>query len=205
MHKKWNKFYRQYGRFYLLPHEELEKAIGIFEKEDILNILDVGCGSGRHLIELAEKNFKVTGVDYSPAAAHEAEQWLHEKGLPGKVYIGDYKHDLKSFEDDEYDAVVSINSLQYLDSVKELEDIFVEINRVIKEGGKLFLVLPSNHSVIMQPTVPQIFVNENDLRSMLSAYFEIHELYEGNEKEWIVFATNKKNVPHEESNETVTE
>ena len=175
MHKKWNKFYRQYGRFYLLPHEELEKAIGIFEKENILNILDVGCGSGRHLIELAEKN------------------------------IGEYKHDLKSFEEDEFDAVISVNSLQYLDSVKDLEDILVEINRVTKEGGKLFLVLPSRHSIIMQPSVPQIFVNENDLRSILSAYFEIHELYEGNEKEWVVFATNKTNIPHEETNETVTE
>ena len=32
-------------------------------------ILDVGCGTGRHAVELARRGYRVTGVDLSPGHA----------------------------------------------------------------------------------------------------------------------------------------
>ena len=51
------------------------------------SILDIGCGTGRHSVELAKRGFAVTGLDLSvemPAQAHQAAEaagvtvnWLH--------------------------------------------------------------------------------------------------------------------------------
>lgn len=191
MHKTWNGFYQENDKFYLVEHEELEKAINVFKQKDTLAVLDLGCGSGRHLVTLAENDFLVTGLDYSPSAAHLAEEWLEEKGLQGKVYVSDFRKNLNSFKTDEFDAVVSIESLQYLDDEKELEDILGEINRILKKEGKLFLILPSKHSVILQPSVSQVLFDEDVLKSLLSAYFEINEFYQDQNKSWVIFATNK--------------
>lgn len=194
MHREWNKFYKNNGRFYLLPHPDIQRAIEKFKENDAFKVLDVGCGSGRNLVPLAQGNLMVTGIDFAPAAGHLAEEWLREKGLEGKVYIGDYKKDLVSFKKDEFDAVVSINSLQYVEEVKDLEDSLGEINRVLKENGKLFLVLPSPRTIIFQPQVTQSFFDKQIIESLLSAYFEIDEIYTDEDKAWVVFATNKRNV-----------
>ncbi|MNP23026.1 Ubiquinone biosynthesis O-methyltransferase [compost metagenome] len=64
------------------------------------SILDIGCGTGRHSIELAKRGFKVTGVDISQGMLAEAEkaaaeagvqvEWVHSDAV---TYIPDKKFD----------------------------------------------------------------------------------------------------------------
>ncbi|MBI4341894.1 MAG: class I SAM-dependent methyltransferase [Candidatus Omnitrophica bacterium] len=43
-------------------------------------LLDIGCGSGRHLLELAKRNYRMTGVDLSPEMiAYVAEEAKREQ------------------------------------------------------------------------------------------------------------------------------
>lgn len=44
-------------------------------------ILDIGCGTGRHTIELTRRGYKVTGVDLSHAQLKRAHEKAHELGL----------------------------------------------------------------------------------------------------------------------------
>ena len=44
-------------------------------------ILDVGCGTVRHAIELAQRGFRVTGVDVSKGMLNEARQNAAQKGV----------------------------------------------------------------------------------------------------------------------------
>ncbi|MBN2238299.1 MAG: class I SAM-dependent methyltransferase [Dehalococcoidales bacterium] len=44
-------------------------------------ILDIGCGTGRHSIELARRGFQVTGVDISAGMLAEAEKTAREEGV----------------------------------------------------------------------------------------------------------------------------
>ena len=45
------------------------------------NALDIGCGSGKSLIYLAERGFSGTGIDLSPAALAIAERDSRRRGL----------------------------------------------------------------------------------------------------------------------------
>ena len=46
-----------------------------------LRILDVGCGTGRHAIELAKRGYDVTGIDLSEAQLARARQKAEEAGV----------------------------------------------------------------------------------------------------------------------------
>ena len=58
----------------------IEKELG-FDKSK--RILDIGCGTGRHAIELAKRGYKVTGVDLSKSQLQRAK----EKASDAKVEI----------------------------------------------------------------------------------------------------------------------
>lgn len=56
----------------------IEKEIG-FDKT--LKILDVGCGTGRHAIELTKRGYSVTGIDLSESQLERAREKTESEGL----------------------------------------------------------------------------------------------------------------------------
>jgi len=44
-------------------------------------VLDIGCGTGRHSVELAKRGYRVTGVDLSPGMLAEARKTADEAGV----------------------------------------------------------------------------------------------------------------------------
>jgi len=56
----------------------IEKETG-FDKS--FRILDVGCGTGRHAIELAGRGYNITGVDLSPSQIKRAREKAQATGL----------------------------------------------------------------------------------------------------------------------------
>ncbi len=46
-----------------------------------INILDIGCGTGRHSIELSRRGYKVTGLDLSLSMLNKAKQKAEEAGV----------------------------------------------------------------------------------------------------------------------------
>lgn len=56
----------------------IEKEIS-FNKE--VRILDIGCGTGRHSIELARRGYHVTGIDLSPSMVKKANELARKENL----------------------------------------------------------------------------------------------------------------------------
>jgi len=52
-----------------------------FGPDKSIQILDIGCGTGRHAIELNRRGYRVTGIDLSPAQLNRARQQAAKAGL----------------------------------------------------------------------------------------------------------------------------
>ncbi|MBD3280664.1 methyltransferase domain-containing protein [Candidatus Dojkabacteria bacterium] len=187
MQKKWNKFFDSHGRFYMLPHEDITKFINLCKKHKLSKILDLGCGSGRHVVKLAEEGFDVFGIDKSPSAAALAEKWLHQKNLEAEVFVADFDDKQKDFEDESFDAVIAVNTLEYGES-GEFNSNLMQIYRLLKKDGLIFIVYRTEQSQLKHPDVPVQFMDEEKFRKTVKRHFKIAELYKDQAYNFVVFA-----------------
>ena len=92
------------------------------EARDDLHILDVGCGQGTQLLQLAELGYQVTGLDVSPRLLEQAERARDQ--LPGEVRSrvrliqGDIDH-LGDVLDCKYGVVLCHGVLMYMPSLRD--------------------------------------------------------------------------------------
>lgn len=92
-----------------LAHE-LPDLVSLFKKNKIKTILDVGCGTGDHVIALAKEGFKITGIDRSTLMIKEAKKRMTD--LPSHIkkritlVAGEYNDLAKPRIDKTYDCVM---------------------------------------------------------------------------------------------------
>ncbi len=101
-------------------------------KQDI-HLLDIGCGNGALLKELAAKLAKGVGVDVSENLLAHAKKL--STTYPNLSFIK-VTEPVLPFESNSFDVVVSLLALRYLD----WDPIFKEINRVLRKDGKLIII-----------------------------------------------------------------
>ncbi|MFT4689364.1 MAG: ubiquinone/menaquinone biosynthesis C-methylase UbiE [Limisphaerales bacterium] len=98
---------------------------------DGLSVLDVGCGTGRHSIQLKEAGAKVTAIDFSERMLDRA------RAKAGAADICFRQHDLGTrfpFATGGFDLVVCA---LVLDHIADLNLLFAEMKRVVKTGGRV--------------------------------------------------------------------
>ncbi len=89
----------------------VEKLIlALVEPKPGERVLDIGCGSGNHLIVLSRLGLDVSGIDASPHMIHKAEERLGQR-----CALRTGTAESLPFEDNEFDLAVFINSLEFLD------------------------------------------------------------------------------------------
>ena len=89
-------------------------------------VLDVGCGSGNHLLYASRLGMDITGIDASPYMITLARNRLGNRCELKKAYAEDLP-----YEDNQFDIVFLINTLEFLDDpLVALE----EAGRVAKRG-----------------------------------------------------------------------
>ena len=106
------------------------------------NVLDLGCGKGKHAVELAERfGFAVLGIDPVPRHIELSNQRLDEAAKQNPELPG-----LVSFELGAAEALpigdASVDLIwchEVLVLVEALDDAFAECRRVLRAGGRMFI------------------------------------------------------------------
>ena len=150
------------------------------------DILDLGCGLGRHSILFARYGFCVSGMDISDDALERTKRWADDEGLKIDLRHGDML--CLPFENDSFDCVYSRNVMNHTDT-KGLRQAIAEIRRVLRTGGEAYITLASKSNDgytggkrrIDENTflcdaegpeydVPHVYVDHLDVRALFSDF-----------------------------------
>ncbi|HIB45103.1 MAG TPA: class I SAM-dependent methyltransferase [Candidatus Lambdaproteobacteria bacterium] len=126
----------------------LEKEI---QKNKNAKILDIGCGTGRHSIELSKRGYDITGVDLSNSLLKRAK----EKAAKHKLKVVFQQHDARKLPfENEFDLVIMLCEGAFpLMETDEMNFIILKnAANALKPNGKLIFttlngLFPLFHSV----------------------------------------------------------
>ncbi len=116
----------------------LERIFAGFANSPVRSILDLGCGTGGHALPLAERGYRVIGVDRSRPMLEQAQAKAAD--LPAAVTAPTFvENDLNSFSVNEtFDAaVLMFNVLGYQLETAQVVDVLRNAARHLNSGGML--------------------------------------------------------------------
>ena len=102
-------------------------------------ILDLCCGQGRHVLEMARQGYRnVHGLDRSHYLVNRAKSIAKREGLNISIKEGDARK--LPFPSDHFDVVTILgNSFGYFETKEDDIQVLEEIRRIMKSGGKLLI------------------------------------------------------------------
>jgi len=126
----------------------IEKEIS-FNKE--ARILDIGCGTGRHSLELSKRGYDVTGIDLSPSMVKKAKELARKKNLKIDFQVRDARDfDFKGA----FDLAIMLceGAFPLMETDEMNFSILQNVYNSLKPGGKLIQttlngLFPLFHSV----------------------------------------------------------
>ena len=118
-------------------------------------LLEVGCGMGTDLVRFARMGYQATGIDLADEHIALAKKCFAVYDVSGSLSTGNAEH--LDFAPDRFARVYSYGVLHH---TPDTAQAIAEIHRVLRPGGRAFLMLYHKHSL------------NNLVHALLSAPFE---------------------------------
>ncbi|MCK5214305.1 MAG: class I SAM-dependent methyltransferase [Candidatus Omnitrophica bacterium] len=120
-------------------------------RDKSLKIIDIGCGTGRHSIEMAKRGYSITGIDLSESQLKRAVEKAKEEGLE----IDFQKHDARNLPfEGEFDLAIMLceGGFPLMETDEMNFEILKNATKVLKSKGKFMFttlngLFPLFHSV----------------------------------------------------------
>ena len=133
MNGNWEKIYASQGRVQIDVLDTAIEAKNIFKENKFVDILDLGCGTGRHTLMLADNGFNVHACDLSQTGIDITKGLMDDLGLENVTFSLQNMYSLK-LESESQDGILCIwvQGHGVLDQVKEGIN---QAHRVLRKGG----------------------------------------------------------------------
>ncbi len=180
----------------------LEKEFG-YNKD--LSILDVGCGTGRHAIELTKRGYKVTGIDLSESQLTLAKEHATEYGLSIDFVQADARE--LPFTN-QFDVAIMLceGGFPLMETDEENKAIICSVARTLKDEA-LFIFTTLNGLFPLQNSLNTFYeeTGKRDQANYDSFKFDILTMrdhnrtafIDDNQKEHIVISNERYYIPSE--------
>ena len=158
--------YRSAGNFLGENYLEYGFTKGTVQEVDFLiellglpvgaKVLDVGCGPGRHSLELARRGFRAVGIDISERFVDIANQTANAEELTAEFHVQDAK--LMQFKP-EFDAAICLceGAFGLAGSDEAHQQILHNTFGALKPGGQFVLSAINSYSAVQHKPSPELF------------------------------------------------
>ncbi len=135
----------RFADFYDDDYREYEDDLGLIlelAEEAHGPVVELGCGTGRVLLPLAQMGALVTGVDASPALLEVARRKIALADVAANIALRETDLRATGLPDNHFAlAVCTSNTLMHLTSAEDQLEALTETARILKRGGVLMLDL----------------------------------------------------------------
>ncbi|MFC1711791.1 class I SAM-dependent methyltransferase [Patescibacteria group bacterium] len=124
-----------------LVYDEKPWYLSNIQKNDV--ILDLGCGNGQHSLKVAKKCNKVIGLDYNKKQLEIAKNTAKDQKIKN-IQFKNFNAEKKiTFKSNFFNKVLCLDVLEHINNRKQL---LLEIRRVLKPKGVLFITAPNKQT-----------------------------------------------------------
>jgi SAM-dependent methyltransferase len=173
---------------------EVDHLIALMRLDSGAKILDLGCGPGRHSLELTRRGYRVTGVDVTAAHLEKAREQAQAEGLEVEWVQDDMRRFVRA---NAFDATLNLfTSFGYFDDPAENLKVLANVFRSLKDGGKLILELMGKE-VLARIFQPRDWDEQDDL--ILLQERRVSDNWNHIENRWILIQEGKRhefNISH---------
>jgi D-alanine-D-alanine ligase len=122
-----------------ITRTEVDQIVKTLNLSPDQKILDLCCGQGRHVLELARRGFRnIEGLDRSHYLIQKAKDTAKAEGLKVRFKEGDARK--LPFQPDTFDVVLILgNSFGYFETLKDDLEVLKAVRKVLKPWGKLLI------------------------------------------------------------------
>lgn len=117
----------------LTPAKFVVEFVGFLKKNGLMEVLDAGCGQGRHMKYLLEQGFEAIGVDASSKALELCRRLLKESDLRVPLLFNTELQNLSTeLRAESNDAIICVTVMTHM---PEPEKVLEQFLHVLKPGG----------------------------------------------------------------------
>jgi len=129
-----------------IPYENyVHKVLSCIDDVKGKSLLDIGCGTGVLSAMFSDQGFQVQAIDLSEEMLSMASNRFQKGGFDIPLFHMSMT-DLEGFNDIDV-AILSIDSLNYLETEDEVLQTFQGVYEALNEGGQLFFDVHSVHKM----------------------------------------------------------
>lgn len=160
--------FQDYGYYYNAFYKdknyakEAEQIDGLLKKygNNIHTIINYGCGTGRHDIELSKLGYSCTGIDLSETMIEVAKQNSRTEEKKIDFSVGD----IRTFESvKKYDAVISLfHVMSYQNTNEDILSAFQSARKTLEKDSLFLFDLWYGPGVLTEPPVVRVKEVEDD-------------------------------------------
>ena len=127
--------------------QEIAFILDAIAGDDVRQVLDVGCGTGRHALGLAARGYDVVGLDFSEKMLEQGRRKAAKEGVSVQFVHGDARRlDYKA----EFDLAIMLceGGFSLVETDAMDRQILLGIQEALVPGGKLIFTAPSAVSIL---------------------------------------------------------